>query len=58
VAGALFTLLMGFDKPYNQAPSLHIGLLVVLWAVYAQQLRGTLARRCCICGSRRSAYRC
>ncbi|KVF62442.1 phosphatase PAP2 family protein [Burkholderia vietnamiensis] len=44
VAGALFTLLMGFDKPYNQAPSLHIGLLVVLWAVYAQQLRGTLAR--------------
>lgn len=44
VAGALFTLLMGFDKPYNQAPSLHIGLLVVLWAVYAQHLRGTLAR--------------
>ncbi|CAG9192915.1 phosphatase PAP2 family protein [Burkholderia vietnamiensis] len=44
MAGALFTLLMGFDKPYNQAPSLHIGLLVVLWAVYAQQLRGTLAR--------------
>ncbi|KUY89606.1 MULTISPECIES: phosphatase PAP2/dual specificity phosphatase family protein [unclassified Burkholderia] len=44
VAGALFTLLMGFDKPFNQAPSLHIGLLVVLWAVYAKQLRGTLAR--------------
>ncbi|RDS99167.1 serine/threonine protein phosphatase [Burkholderia contaminans] len=44
VAGALFTLLMGFDKPFNQAPSLHIGLLVVLWAVYAKHLRGTLAR--------------
>ncbi|AOJ74522.1 phosphatase PAP2/dual specificity phosphatase family protein [Burkholderia ubonensis] len=44
VAGALFTLLMGFDKPFNQAPSLHIGLLVVLWAVYAKHLRGTPAR--------------
>ncbi|WP_431822053.1 phosphatase PAP2/dual specificity phosphatase family protein [Burkholderia sp. F1] len=44
VAGALFTLLMGFDKPFNQAPSLHIGLLVVLWAVYARHLRGTPAR--------------
>ncbi|OLL27363.1 serine/threonine protein phosphatase [Burkholderia sp. SRS-W-2-2016] len=44
VAGALFTLLMGFDKPYNQAPSLHIGLLVVLWAVYAEHLRSIAAR--------------
>ncbi|MCR5895943.1 phosphatase PAP2 family protein, partial [Burkholderia sp. HAN2018] len=44
VAGALFTLLMGFDKPFNQAPSLHIGLLVVLWVVYAKHVRGTLAR--------------
>ncbi|MBR7983934.1 inositol phosphorylceramide synthase, partial [Burkholderia cenocepacia] len=44
MAGALFTLLMGFDKPFNQAPSLHIGLLVVLWAVYAKHLRGTVAR--------------
>jgi hypothetical protein len=39
-AGALFTLLAGFDKPFNQAPSLHIGLLVVLWAVYAIRLSG------------------
>jgi hypothetical protein len=39
-AGALFTLLAGFDKPFNQAPSLHIGLLVVLWAVYAMRLSG------------------
>jgi protein-tyrosine phosphatase len=33
--GALFTLLMGFDKPFNQAPSLHIALLVLLWVRYA-----------------------
>ncbi|WP_179402808.1 phosphatase PAP2 family protein [Burkholderia guangdongensis] len=44
LAGALFTLLAGFDKPYNQAPSLHIGLLVVLWAVYARHLRRTASR--------------
>lgn len=30
--GALFTLLRAFDAPFNQAPSLHIGLLVVIWA--------------------------
>ena len=34
VFGAMFDLLMGFDKPYNQMPSLHIGLLVVLWNRY------------------------
>lgn len=44
VAGALFALLAGFDKPYNQAPSLHIGLLVVLWAVYERHVRGTALR--------------
>ena len=44
VAGVLFTLLAGFDKPYNQAPSLHIGLLVVLWAVYARHVRGVALR--------------
>ncbi|MFD1557403.1 phosphatase PAP2/dual specificity phosphatase family protein [Paraburkholderia silviterrae] len=44
VAGTLITLLMGFDKPYNQAPSLHIALLVVLWAVYARHLRNRAAR--------------
>lgn len=31
----MFDLLMGFDKPFNQAPSLHIALLVVLWTRYA-----------------------
>jgi protein-tyrosine phosphatase len=29
--GTLFDTLMGFDQPYNQAPSLHIGLLVIIW---------------------------
>ncbi len=33
-AGQLFTLLAGFDKPFNQAPSLHISLLTVLWLRY------------------------
>lgn len=37
-AGQLFTLLGGFDKPFNQAPSLHISLLVVLWVAYALHL--------------------
>lgn len=31
VFGALFTALGSFDKPFNQAPSLHIALLVVIW---------------------------
>ena len=32
VFGSLFTALGSFDKPFNQAPSLHISLLVVIWA--------------------------
>lgn len=39
--GALFDVLTGFDKPFNQAPSLHISLLLLLWLVYARHLRGT-----------------
>ncbi|WP_392552759.1 phosphatase PAP2/dual specificity phosphatase family protein [Orbus wheelerorum] len=39
-SGALFDLLMGFDKPFNQAPSLHITLLVILWVFYAKYLKG------------------
>ena len=27
-----------FDKPFNQAPSLHIALLVILWAIYARHM--------------------
>lgn len=38
--GALFDLLAGFDKPFNQAPSLHVSLLMLLWVVYARHLRG------------------
>lgn len=37
--GQLFSLLFGFDKPFNQAPSLHISLLVILWASYAIHVR-------------------
>jgi protein-tyrosine phosphatase len=36
--GALFTALAGFDKPFNQAPSLHIGLLIVLWLCLAKHI--------------------
>jgi hypothetical protein len=38
--GALFDLLMGFDKPFNQIPSLHIALAVILWMVYSRKLAG------------------
>lgn len=31
VFGALFDTLGAFDKPFNQAPSLHMSLLVILW---------------------------
>lgn len=37
--GLLFDILMGFDKPFNQAPSLHITLLAILWQFYAQYFR-------------------
>lgn len=36
--GALFDLLGSFDQPFNQAPSLHIALLVVLWVLYARRM--------------------
>lgn len=38
VTGAMFAALSSFDKPYNQAPSLHIALLIVLWVKYQQHL--------------------
>ena len=38
--GWMFDVLGGFDKPFNQAPSLHIALLVILWVLYARHLAG------------------
>ena len=35
---ALFDILGSFDMPYNQAPSLHLCLLVLLWAAYKRRL--------------------
>jgi hypothetical protein len=35
LSGLLFTALASFDRPFNQAPSLHIALLVILWRLYA-----------------------
>ncbi|WP_434649917.1 phosphatase PAP2/dual specificity phosphatase family protein [Pseudomonas sp. D1-2] len=40
VFGWMFDVLAGFDKPFNQAPSLHIALLVVLWVCYERHLQG------------------
>jgi len=41
--GSLFDFLAMFDKPFNQAPSLHVALLVILWALFASKL-GSLGR--------------
>src|SRR5262249_4421181 len=38
--GALFAALASFDQPFNQAPSLHIALLVIVWTRFASVLRG------------------
>lgn len=40
VFGALFEILGAFDKPFNQAPSLHIALLVILWVCYQRHVQG------------------
>ena len=37
--GALFTALGSFDKPFNQAPSLHIALLIVVWVRLAAHMQ-------------------
>ena len=44
VPGLLFDLLAGLDRPFNQAPSLHISILVILWVFYAQRVRGAWQR--------------
>jgi protein-tyrosine phosphatase/membrane-associated phospholipid phosphatase len=38
--GTPFAILGAFDQPFNQAPSLHITLLVILWVIYARHLQG------------------
>jgi len=40
LAGFLFEALGAFDKPFNQAPSLHIALLVILWPFYERHVPG------------------
>jgi hypothetical protein len=40
VFGDLFAVLAAFDQPFNQAPSLHVALLVILWVLYARRLHG------------------
>lgn len=40
VWGLLFDALAGFDQPFNQMPSLHIALAVILWSLYARKLAG------------------
>ena len=38
ITGYLFVLLAGIDKPFNQAPSLHIALLIILWDRFARHV--------------------
>lgn len=42
IFGVFFDALAGFDQPFNQAPSLHIALLVILWVRYAAACSGFL----------------
>ena len=40
--GPLFEALYGFDQPFNQAPSLHVSLGMILWYRYAKSMSGPL----------------
>jgi hypothetical protein len=40
--GDLFAALLNFDRPFNQAPSLHVGLAVILWMRYRAHTSGAL----------------
>lgn len=44
IPGQMFSALEGFDKPFNQAPSLHIALLVVLWVHYVKHVPDRLRK--------------
>jgi hypothetical protein len=39
-AGELFSALHGFDRPFNQAPSLHVALAAILWTRYRAHTSG------------------
>jgi protein-tyrosine phosphatase len=41
-SGFFFDLLGGFDKPFNQAPSLHIALLLIIWTHWRRRLSGAV----------------
>ncbi len=43
-AGFMFDALRGFDKPFNQAPSLHIALAIILWDFYRRFIGPVWAR--------------
>ena len=51
VAGALYAALESFDQPFNQAPSLHSAILVVVWARVAPSCRRTTSARLRTTGS-------
>jgi hypothetical protein len=40
LAGWFFGVLASFDKPFNQLPSLHVSLAVILWLAYRRVLSG------------------
>jgi protein-tyrosine phosphatase len=40
LTGFLFDALGSFDKPFNQAPSLHIALLVIIWDHWRKRFAG------------------
>ena len=40
--GLMFDVLGGFDKPFNQAPSLHIALLIVIWDQMRRIMRSSV----------------
>ena len=38
LTGTLFDVLQSFDEPFNQTPSLHIAILVILWSIFNYRL--------------------
>src|SRR5690606_9636962 len=42
IPGFMFDVLGGFDKPFNQAPSLHIALLIIIWDQMRRVMSGAV----------------